>query len=43
MHVGRVNSRKRFQLMQKWGADSADGNFLAFAPLGNIPRLLKWF
>lgn len=43
VHVGRVNSRKRFQLMQQWGADSADGNFLAFGPLVNIPRLMKWF
>lgn len=43
VHVGRVNSRKRFQQMEQWGADTADGTFLAFGPIANIPRLMKWF
>lgn len=42
VHVGRVNSKRRFDLFAALGADSADGTFLTFAPRQNIHRLLSW-
>jgi hypothetical protein len=42
VHVGRVNSRKRFQQFAELGVDSVDGTFLTFAPRQNIHRLLSW-
>ncbi len=41
VHVGRVNSQKRFQ---SWAtcADSCDGTFLAFGPTTNTPKLVRW-
>ncbi len=42
VHIGRVNSFKRFRLMASWGADSADGTYLAFGPDRNLPRLQNW-
>lgn len=42
VHVGRVNSRKRFQMFAELGVDSVDGTFLTFAPRQNIHRLLSW-
>lgn len=41
VHVGRVNSRKRFQQFAELGVDSVDGTFLTFAPRQNIHRLLS--
>lgn len=42
VHVGRVNSKKRFDMMLSLGVASVDGTFLAFGPDQNVPKLLKW-
>lgn len=41
VHVGRVNSEKRFK---SWAgdADSCDGTFVARGPRVNTPRLVRW-
>ena len=41
VHMGRVNSQRRMQLAFDWGCDSVDGTYLAFAPDGNTPRLIR--
>lgn len=44
VHVGRVNSKKRWDHCDRWvKADTADGTFLAFGPKINLPKLLSWF
>lgn len=43
VHMGRVNSRKRFRYARELGCDTADGTFLAFGPNVNLPKLLTWF
>jgi hypothetical protein len=42
VHMGRVNSRRRLQIADVYGCDSADGTFLAFGPDTNLPQLLDW-
>lgn len=42
VHMGRVNSGKRFRLAREMGCQSVDGTFLAFGPNKNLPRLMKW-
>lgn len=48
IHVGRVNSGRRFQLCATsiesggMGADSCDGTYLKFGPDINLPKLLSW-
>lgn len=42
VHMGRVNSLGRLRVAMDWGCDSVDGNFLAFGPNINVPRLLAW-
>jgi hypothetical protein len=42
IHVGRVNSLARMAISHSFGAESADGTFLAFGPDKNLPRLKKW-
>lgn len=42
VHMGRVNSLKRLRYAQQIGCDTADGTFLAFGPVKNLPRLLSW-
>lgn len=42
VHCGRVNSGKRYRIMQEAGCDSADGTFLTFGPDKNLPQVLKW-
>jgi hypothetical protein len=42
VHVGRVNSGKRYERFALMGVDSADGTFLAFGPEKNLPHLLSW-
>lgn len=42
VHMGRVNSRKRFEYAASIGCDSADGTFLAFGPDVNLDELLSW-
>ena len=42
VHMGRVNSERRFVYADSIGCDSADGTFLAFGPRKNLPRLFSW-
>ena len=42
VHMGRVNSEKRYRYAHAIGCDSADGTFLVFGPDKNLPRLKTW-
>lgn len=42
IHMGRVNSARRFRTARAMGCHSADGTFLTFGPDANLPRLLSW-
>lgn len=42
IHVGRVNSQRRYLAFASLGCDTADGTFLGFGPSVNLPRLLNW-
>ena len=42
VHMGRVNSERRFEYARAIGCDSADGTFLTFGPDKNLPRLKTW-
>lgn len=42
VHMGRVNSGRRYAYASLIGCDSADGTYLAFGPDRNLPRLLWW-
>lgn len=42
LHMGRVNSGRRWRYAEAIGCDSVDGTFLAFGPETNLPRLLAW-
>ena len=42
VHMGRVNSFKRYLFAAFAGCDSVDGTFLAFGPTKNLPRLESW-
>lgn len=42
VHMGRVNSRRRLDIAEWFGCDSADGTYLAYGPDKNLPRLLGW-
>lgn len=42
VHMGRVNSEKRFEYARAIGCDSADGTYLTFGPDVNLPKLLAW-
>ena len=42
VHVGRVNSWRRLELMASWNVDSVDGTYLAFGPDANGRRLARW-
>lgn len=42
LHMGRVNSERRFRYARAIGCDSADGTFLTFGPDTNLPALLAW-
>jgi hypothetical protein len=42
VHMGRVNSEKRYRYAHALGCDSADGTFLVFGPDKNLPRLKAW-
>lgn len=42
VHMGRVNSLARLRTAHAWGCDSVDGNYIAFGPDINTPRLLAW-
>jgi hypothetical protein len=42
VHMGRVNSEKRYRYAHSIGCDSADGTYLKFGPDVNLPKLLTW-
>ncbi|QAY16193.1 DpdA-like tRNA-guanine transglycosylase [Arthrobacter phage Sonali] len=42
VHMGRVNSGKRYRYAESIGCDSVDGTFLRFAPTENLQRLRAW-
>jgi hypothetical protein len=42
VHVGRVNGRRRYELMQRAGADSLDGTGFSMFPDTNIPKVDEW-
>lgn len=42
VHMGRVNSKKRFNIARSMSCDSVDGTFLTFGPDNNLPLLLSW-
>lgn len=42
VHMGRVNSARRWRYAEAIGCDSVDGTHLTFAPDANLPRLLSW-
>jgi hypothetical protein len=42
VHMGRVNSIRRYQYAHSIGCDSADGTYLVFGPDVNLPKLLTW-
>jgi hypothetical protein len=42
VHMGRVNSERRYAYAELIGCDSADGTYLAFGPDTNLPKLLRW-
>lgn len=42
VHMGRVNSLRRYRYAQAIGCDSVDGTFLTFGPDTNLPKVLGW-
>lgn len=42
VHMGRVNSERRYRYALAIGCDSADGTFLTFGPDLNLPHVLAW-
>jgi hypothetical protein len=41
-HMGRCNSQRRYDAARVGGYHSADGTYLAFGPLTNLPKLARW-
>jgi hypothetical protein len=42
VHMGRVNSARRWRYAAAIGCDSVDGTYLTFAPDANLPKVLAW-
>lgn len=42
VHMGRVNSDRRFTTARAMRCDSVDGTFLVYGPDKNLPKLLGW-
>lgn len=42
VHMGRVNSARRYRYAEHIGCDSVDGTYLVFGPDVNLPKLLNW-
>lgn len=42
VHMGRVNSAKRYKYAHDIGCDTVDGTYLVFGPKVNLPKLLDW-
>ncbi|SFW12784.1 hypothetical protein [Amycolatopsis australiensis] len=42
LHVGRVNSARRWQITELFGCDTADGTFITYGPDQNLDRQARW-
>lgn len=42
VHMGRVNSERRFRIAMAFGCDWCDGTFVRFGPKVNLPQVLRW-
>lgn len=42
IHVGRVNSERRFRYAQAIRADSCDGTYMTYGPGKNLTNVLAW-
>lgn len=42
VHMGRVNSERRFRYAHAISCDSVDGTYIAFGPDRNLPNVLAW-
>lgn len=42
VHMGRVNSQRRYRYALEIGCDSCDGTYLTFGPDRNLPNVLAW-
>ena len=42
LHMGRVNSKRRFDTARMMQCSSVDGTYLTFGPDKNLPQLLGW-
>lgn len=42
VHMGRVNSRKRWLIAESFGCDTSDGTYLSFGPDKNLERMRTW-
>jgi len=42
VHMGRVNSKRRFDIARTMLCDSVDGTYLTYGPDANLPKLLAW-
>ena len=42
VHMGRVNSGKRWRLATSYGCDTADGTFFTYGPKTNFERFKSW-
>lgn len=42
VHMGRVNSQRRYTYARHIGCDSVDGTYLVFGPDTNLPDVLSW-
>lgn len=43
VHMGRVNSGRRWAIAELFGCDTTDGTFLAFGPDKNLLRVRSWW
>lgn len=43
VHMGRVNSLRRYRYAESIGCDSADGTILKHGPAKNLIRILGWY
>lgn len=42
VHMGRVNSEKRYRMARLSGCDSVDGTYITFGPNINAPKVRAW-
>ena len=42
VHMGRVNSGRRYRYAHAIGCDTVDGTYLTFGPDKNLPAVLAW-